>query len=133
MKWNYACPRCKATLNPGDNVILIAAHGETRVLVGLHPEPGNYEVFLPPNVKVEAGSRWDFFCPICNAGLVNEKDENLCELDLTQGDQSQKLVFSTIAGEQATFVIRDEEVSEKHGKDWDKFDYRLAALKYIRF
>jgi len=65
MSKDYFCPKCKAMLNPDRSVILTAAHGDTRALIGFHPQPGNYEVCLPPGVRAEKDSRWDFFCPVC--------------------------------------------------------------------
>ena len=70
MSWSYACPWCGAMLNPDKTIILTAAQGDRRVLIGFHPEPGNYELFLPPDVTIEEGDHWDFFCPVCRENLV---------------------------------------------------------------
>ncbi|MBD3221289.1 hypothetical protein GF314_08590 [bacterium] len=132
MSKDYRCPRCEAVLNPDRSVILVAAHGPTRALIGFHPEPGNYEVYLPPGVAAEQGSRWDFSCPLCHADLAAAENEDLCELELREDDATSRLLFSRIAGEQATFVLREDHVEQAHGSDAVRFDPIWAQLKYIR-
>jgi len=117
MSWEYACPKCKTMLNPGDTIALAMGTGEERFLVGLHPQPGKYEVFLPPNVRTENGSRWEFSCPLCSAALVTEDDENLCGLDLMVDGSRLRVLFSCIAGEHATFIMHEDLVRERHGQD----------------
>ena len=117
MSWDYCCPKCKTMLNPDRSVILSMARDDTQVLVGLHPQPGKYEVYLPPNVFTEDGTRWDFSCPMCKVALVTEEDENLCELELWVDAQPLKILFSCIAGEHATFILHETTVREKYGKD----------------
>ena len=133
MSKDYRCPRCEATLNPDRSVILIAVHAETRALVGFHPEPGNYEVYLPPGVQVEKGSRWLFSCPLCHADLTAEENEDLCQLVLADGEETARVLFSRIAGEQATFLVGGDRVQATHGPDTDRFDPLWAQLKYIRY
>ena len=133
MSWDYCCPRCKTALNPDRSVILAAAHGDTRVLIGFHPKPGNYEVYLPPNVRTEEGSRWDFYCPVCQANLTAAEDDNLCELELWADKKPLRLFFSRVAGEHATFVVHEDTLSEKHGDDSVHYDPLWAHLKYIRY
>lgn len=133
MNREYHCPRCKAMLNPDRSVILTASCGEVRVLVGFHHEPGNYEVYLPSGTHAEAGTKWDFACPVCRASLTAEADDNLCELELRTEQQTLKLFFSRIAGEQATFVVREDKLEESHGEDAVQYDPLWAQLKYIRY
>ena len=134
MSWTYCCPECKARLDPDKSVILIAEHEDTRVLVGFHPQPGNYEVKVPSNVKIEDGTIWEFTCPMCLTNLATEGSSNLCELELLRAGQRHRLLFSNIAGKQATFILSGETIDESHGKDIDKFDDApVGQLKYIRY
>jgi hypothetical protein len=104
MRTDYCCPKCQALLNPDRSIILTAAHADTRVLIGFQPQPGNYEVYLPSGVSAEAGTQWEYSCPVCQAALTAEEDTNLCHLEMRVGDEVRKLLFSRIAGEQATFI-----------------------------
>ncbi len=70
MRWTYACPHCEAMLNPDETVVLIGECGPHRILIGFHPEPGNYRAFFPPEFELQEGSMWDFSCPVCDRSLV---------------------------------------------------------------
>ena len=119
MRWTYSCPHCGAMLNPGETVVLIARHGETRILIGFHPQPGNYKAYIPPGVELEVGSLWDFHCPVCLDSLTTDQAPGLCALDLHTEGKPHRLFFSRKAGEQATFVITAEGLTERHGRDAD--------------
>lgn len=131
MSWEYSCPHCKVMLNPDRSVILAMQRGSVRVLVGLHPRPGKYEVHLPPEVEVQPGSRWDFFCPACHAELVNTIDPNLCEMELRMDDGPLRILFSRVAGQHATFIMNDTVLNEKHGGDAHTFDLLWGQGKYL--
>jgi hypothetical protein len=133
MSKDYCCPSCGAVLNPDRSVILTAVHGDIRVLIGFHPEPGNYEVYLPTGVRAEEGSKWGFSCPVCRADLTAEENVDLCELLMREEDRESRLLFSRIAGEQATFVVREDRLEETHGTDAAEYDPLWAQLKYIRY
>ena len=124
MDWKYSCPKCTAILNPGPNIILLGRHEGYDVLLAFHPEPGNYEVSIPHNVTINQGEVWDFFCPVCHGDLALYMDEPLAGLEMTDGlGKWHTVVFSRIAGEQATFVInREAEEVEKHGVDLSKYE-----------
>ena len=131
MSWNYSCPNCGASLNPAETVVLTAAQGKTWMLVGFHPKPGNYRVFLPPDVSVDPGSRWDFFCPVCQENLVSEEDDNLCALEMESKDGRTTILFSRIAGERATFVVRGATVKKSFGEHATRYDVATSQLKYL--
>ncbi len=131
MKWTYSCPHCRAMLNPQDAIILVARHKDRVWLVGLHPEPGEYEVFVPPDVKVTSGDRWSFACPVCSVDLVTDFSNDLCAVDIHSDDEDHRVFFSRIAGEQATFVISAEGLRSKHGKDVDTYEQETAQMKYL--
>jgi len=131
MSRSYHCPACQAALDPDRSVILLAHHGDTHALVGFHPQPGEYEVYLPTGLSVEAGSRWDFACPVCQASLSLPECPDLCGLELRQDGLSLRLLFSCIAGEQATFVVRDDGM-DVHGEDAVRYGTLVAQLKYLK-
>lgn len=134
MSWSYSCPWCGSMLNPDKTIILTAARGEDRVLIGFHPEPGNYELFLPPNVTISEGDHWDFFCPVCRENLVTGELEELCELRMTQDSEEHQVFFSRIAGEQATLVVSKgtgkPRVKEKHGEHVVRYAQRVMPVRF---
>ena len=70
--------------------------------------------------------------PVCRASIVAAEHENFCCLELREGGDATRLFFSRIAGEQATFVLREDHVKEAHGADAPRYDPLWAQLKYIR-
>ena len=133
MSWEYSCPKCQGMLNPGGEIILSASHDDAKVLIGMHPQPGKYEISLPPNVFCEDGTKWDFSCPLCQESLRTKADTNLCELGLLVDGESLRILFSRIAGDHATFVLHEKEVKEKHGEDADRYDPFHELKNYARF
>ncbi|MCP4571732.1 MAG: hypothetical protein GY838_05215 [bacterium] len=122
MSWEYSCPQCHAMLNPDRSVILAMSHGDVDCLVGLNPQPGKYEVHLPPQVTTADGTRWNFSCPMCKRPLATEEDPSLCELALTVDGDPLRIFFSSVAGEHATFVMHETTVREKFGEDAARYN-----------
>jgi hypothetical protein len=127
MSWTYSCPRCGAMLNPDETVVLIGEHAGTRVLVGFHPEPGNYKAYMPPGAEANDGSRWEFFCPLCRASLVTELSTELCALDMLARGVAHRVYFSRTAGDHATFVVSAEGI-ERLGEDVERHSLEILDL-----
>ncbi len=132
MHWSYSCPHCELPLNPEGRVVLRAEHGERRFLAGLHPQPGNYSVELPPGEEMVRGTCWEFFCPVCDHSLVSELSDDLCELDLHSAGEAHRVYFSRIAGEEATFVVSAEGMLKDYGIHTDRYLEHLIHVKYMR-
>ena len=134
MSWEYSCPACHCMLNPGNMVILIASHGGTRSMIGLHPQPGKYEVFLPPGVMAKDGETWSFDCPMCHESLLTREDSNLCELVLTVENEPLRILFSRISGEHATFILHPDtlDLKEEHGEDAQRYTSLWDRVKVMR-
>ena len=128
MSWSYWCPHCEAGLNPDETVILIGEHAGSRILLGLHPQPGNYRAYLPPDVELREGSRWVLYCPVCQKSLETDVAEGLCALDGLYQSQKHRVYFSPIVGEQATFVVTAEGLVEQFGRDADRHSLDLLNL-----
>jgi hypothetical protein len=132
MHWIYSCPHCQATLNPADTIILLARCEDRQLMMGLHPQPGNYQVYLPTGEEIAPGSRWMFSCPVCREALVTEVSDDLCALDLhTEGD-THRIFFSRVAGEQATFMVTAEGMLKDYGIHTDRYLEHLIHLKYMK-
>ena len=133
MSWEYSCPKCQAMLNPGCAIILTAYHDDKRFLIGMHPQPGKYEIFLPPKELCEDGEKWEFYCPLCQDTLRTKEDANFCELGLMVDGETLRILFSRVAGEHATFILHEDLVKERHGKDADLYDPFQELKNYARF
>jgi len=120
-------------LNPGCAIIMAAAHDNGRCLIGMHPQPGKYEIFLPPEETCEDREKWEFFCPLCQADLRAKEDANLCELALKVEGETLRILFSRVAGEHATFILHEDLVKERHGEDVDQYDPFQELKNYARF
>ena len=132
MNWVYSCPHCEATLNPEERVVLRVESQGRSFLAGFHPQPGVYEVELPPGEIMAQGSRWEFFCPVCERSLVSELSDDLCALDVHVGDEVHRVYFSCIAGEEATFVVSAEGLVRDYGIHTDRYLERMVHSKYMR-
>ena len=126
MSWNYFCPHCSAGLNPDETIILIGECGGRRTLVGFHREPGDYRSYVPPEVVVVPGSRWDFACPVCQQSLASKIEGGLCAIDGLREGMRHRVYFSPVAGEQATFLVSAEGIRQ-HGKDAEKHSLDLLG------
>jgi len=132
MHWTYSCPVCGSPLNPGEWVVLCAEREGHRFLAGFHPQPGNYEVELPPGEEMPVGSVWDFYCPVCERSLTSELSDELCALDVRMAGESHRVYFSRIAGEEATFVVTAEGLLKDYGIHTDRYLEHMVHTKYMR-
>jgi hypothetical protein len=123
MEWTFYCPKCGAAVNPGGIVTLVASRGSVTIMLGFNPEPGNYDLYLPPGIALPPGTEWSFSCPVCRADLTCADHLKLCELVLAVGNERRRLLFSRIAGERATYVLRNgDDGIERHGDHSDRYD-----------
>lgn len=129
MSWTYSCPYCQNVVNPDETVILIAGRSDVRILIGFHPQPGNYTIYLPPGCDLRAGDRWDFFCPVCQENLQSEEHENLCSLVVWQGAARRRILFSRVVGERATYITLDSNVEQKLGEHAGRYEQTLPRFR----
>ncbi len=129
MNWTYRCPHCKALLNPDENIILVGEHQGRRVLTGFHPRPGNYKIFFPPEVQLEDGQTWNFFCPVCQVDLKDKHNEEMCAIELEEELETSRVLFSRKSGQKATFILSDRVVLERHGQDSDEIFFNLSLMR----
>ena len=111
MKRSYYCPECRAVLNPNVKVILAAYRSETRGLVLLSPQPGNYQAIISDDLPMRAGDLVEFHCPVCGHLLTASHDENLAEMDFRFSTGLEgKVYFSRRYGEHATYFVASDDV-----------------------
>jgi hypothetical protein len=105
MSRNYYCPHCNRVLNPGTKVVLLIDNNGDRELILLSPELGDYTVVYPLSFEPQLGRQYTFFCPVCQTDLTSATDDRLVELDAeSDDDRSERVGFSRVYGERATFV-----------------------------
>ncbi len=131
MSWSYACPLCRSTLNPRQDVVLVAARGEVKVLLQFHPKPGTYVLHKPDDLELVPGDAWSFFCPVCHGNLATEEGSEFCHLLLRADGRSRELLFSRVAGKRATFVLSEGKVEEKHGAQAEEAQVWLSRYKWM--
>jgi len=129
MSWLYICPHCNARLNPNKTLILLAEHEERRMLVGFHPEPGNYEIYFPPDTDLKEGQFWDFFCPVCGVNLAIPENDRMCAVLMLEPGVSRRVVFSRVAGEHATEIVYDQELEHRYRENTEAYWRRLIPIK----
>lgn len=105
MSRHYHCPYCKRVLNPGTKVVLLIDQNGERELILLSPELGDYTVVYPLSFEPKLGKKYTFCCPVCQRNLTSTANDNLVELDAETDDgRSERVGFSRVYGERATFV-----------------------------
>lgn len=130
MSRTYTCAACKAVLNPEHAVILRATDEGRQMLLGLHPEPGNYELYIPDGSELPPGSVWRLSCPVCDAELRLGPNGDLCLLHIEEQGEAKELWFSRKVGQRLTFVVDMEGEVQRFG-DSDElppelpFEYEL--------
>jgi hypothetical protein len=125
MKWKYACPHCKAVLNPNIKIILAVRKGKKRGLMLLSPRPGNYKLICDEDLggQIKRGDAIEFSCPVCHAVLTSPVSSKLSELLLgLPGQPVKKVKFSRIYGEHATFIHDGDSITH-YGEDADVYGH----------
>lgn len=107
MSQTYCCPKCKSVVNPDETIMLIVSQPGTgvQVLVGFHPQPGNYTTYVPTGFEFVKGVYYDYFCPLCRQNLLEQQKEKMSGLHIRQGEKTQTVLFSNIHGECNTRIL----------------------------
>ena len=139
----YRCPHCHGVLNPEHAIVVLArpevgpeaeAHTGSdtgTLLLGLHPEPGNYASYLPPGTEPPPeGTCYELRCPLCRAELSAKNAERMCALDLEEEGEQRQVLFSAVAGERATFLVDGSDVVARFGEHAEE---RLSQLAYMKY
>ncbi len=129
MKRTYTCPACKAVLNPEHAIILRASEADRELLLGLHPEPGCYDIYLPSGAELSEGGLWRLTCPVCGADLQVRQGGNICLVHMQEAGERKRVYFSRVAGEHVTFVVNAKgEIEARHGahsRNYEPLDLKV--------
>ena len=124
MPRTYTCPSCKGVLNPENAVILRATDEGRQMLLGLHPEPGNYELYIPDGSELPPGSVWSLGCPVCGSDLRLGANGELCLVHMEEGGEAKEVWFSPRAGRRVTVVVSASGEVERFGED-ETFEFEI--------
>ena len=123
MEVNYLCPKCKSFLNIADKIVLsFKIKDKQEGLILFEKELGNYEIKKHDIIEYKKGDILGFYCPICHENLAAEDvNSNLAKIIMLDEKNNEfEIVFSKVAGEQATYKILNDEI-EAFGSDSDKY------------
>ncbi len=134
MSNKFFCPACMAHLNPGTKIVMRISKGRKKGLILLSPQVGNYTSILPEGFGISRGEKVHFECPVCGADLTSGVDRRLSEVLLKRGEGDfLRVNFSNTYGEEATFVITDDEVRAygSHAGQYSEFNFFGAGSESI--
>lgn len=134
LKINYLCPHCRSYLRVWNNIIFIVKSDikKCRCILLLNPELGNYDIIHHTSIRIEEGEALTFLCPVCHADLTATGiNSNLVKIIMTdENDREFDVYFSKICGEHSTFLIHQDDIIEKYGKDSSSYvNYFMSRIK----
>ena len=112
MEKSFHCPFCHGQLYINEHIVFSArSESHQRGLVLLTPDLGDYRAIRHPDFRIHTGEHVDFYCPICHANLMFEKNgKKFTRIMMMEVGEEYEVLFSQIAGERATYVIGDKTV-----------------------
>ena len=96
MKNVFTCPHCRAVLNPSVKIHLVISYRNTKGLILLSPQPGNYKYICDSSIEkqLSRGSKIRFSCPVCSEDLTSPHNSQLVELRMTApGREPRRVEF----------------------------------------
>jgi hypothetical protein len=128
---SFVCPHCFSHIHVENHLVFkIISKDNNSGLVILNSTLGNYESMTSPNIEKIDGDPYSFFCPICHASLHEDKtDKKLVMIHMiNQNNILNKIYFSSIFGEQCSYVIREGKL-EFFGKHYQEYMKQLEKYK----
>lgn len=107
MERSFHCPFCHGQLYVNERIVFSAENERgNKGLILLTPELGDYRAMKHPEFHIIEGEHIDFYCPICHANLIVEKDDKkFTRIMMLETGDEYEVLFSQIAGEKCTYVI----------------------------
>ncbi|MDA3890527.1 MAG: hypothetical protein PF517_02560 [Salinivirgaceae bacterium] len=132
MSAKYLCPKCRISVNVGDQIVLIGkTKNGLKGVVVLKSELGNYTTLFSDDFPIFEGNKLSLSCPLCRASLSTRKQKNIAHLKMIdQEDNEATIFFSQIYGEKCTFKIEGKQVTQSFGDDKDQYkpDWLIEEL-----
>lgn len=131
---NYFCPECNAYLRVWNNIIFTVRssdHTKQGILL-LNPGLGTYAATMHPSLTFEKGEKVEFLCPVCHGNLSADNiNQNLVRVKMEdENENSYDVYFSSICGEESTFMVSDSDIICKYGRDESYYiNYFQSKLK----
>jgi len=132
MKTKYLCPKCRNSVNVGDEIILT---GKTKTglkgIVILKSALGDYNTLFSEDFAIIEGNKVSLSCPICRSRLSSRRQQNLAHLKMLDSKKNEAdIFFSQIYGEKCTFKIVGNQISESYGENKEQYkpDWLIEEL-----
>jgi hypothetical protein len=136
MSRSYYCPHCKKLLNPHRKVIFLVEDGNELELVLLSAKLGDYSAVHSRSMQLLEGAVYTFRCPVCRADLTSSINHRLVDLLSREGEDDPlvHVSFSRVHGEEATFLMSDDEVSSfgSHANRYEDVNFFGEAKNNIK-
>ncbi|MBU0505701.1 hypothetical protein KJ708_06895 [bacterium] len=126
MAGKFYCPHCEGRLDIHQYVAFTAkSNNGSMGLLLLSPHLGNYDVWHDEKFSFKEKELVKYFCPICHHNLTaDELHEHLIKIHMIDDeDNNHIVVFSGVAGEHATYQLRDDELVDHYGKGSEEYMY----------
>ncbi len=123
MKLKYICPKCRNSVNIGDDIFLTGktSTGLKGIMV-LKSELGNYTTRFSEDFTVFEGNKLKLTCPVCHSRLAARRHKNLAHLIMIDEDGNEATIyFSQIYGEKCTYKIEGSQVTQSFGDHKDLY------------
>lgn len=125
------CPKCQGHLKINGKIIFSTKTLDNKIgLILIDPQIGVYDYIHHPSFEFLNGEMVDFYCPVCHANLqYKDKLSNLAMVLAKYGkNEIVEVIFSRKAGEQCTFLIKDNQV-QQYGRDSGLYFDTLCMFK----
>lgn len=131
---DFLCPKCGEHIRVGDQIIFKVKNSRKQTaLLLLNPQIGNYSSVKHPSFEIKTGEYLEFFCPLCNASLRSDIDQNLARVLLRNEEgKNFDVYFSQIAGEHSTYETDGESIHSA-GEDAGKYTYFKIGDKFKKY
>ncbi len=128
--YQFNCPECKAVLNPGNEVVLIATKKDGhKGIIMLSSQIGDYSLSHHQNFQITKGEAVTLQCPACHVELSKYSENKvLAGIELIdENNQKSAILISSVAGEHCTYKIVNGEITA-YGKDSHKYHFDFESL-----
>jgi hypothetical protein len=131
---DFLCPKCQEHIRVGENIIFrVKNQKKQSALLLLSPMIGNYKSIKHPSFIIETGEYLEFYCPLCNAGLMSDIHRNLAHVTMhDESGNSHDVYFSQIVGEHSTFATDGDSVHIE-GEDAGRYTYFKIGDKFKKY
>lgn len=132
MSAKYLCPKCRISVNVGDDIVLLGkTDNGLKGVVILKSKLGDYTTSFSDDFPIFEGNKLRLSCPLCRASLSSRKQKNLAHLKMIDAENNEaSIFFSQIYGEKCTYKIEGKQITQSYGAHIDQYkpDWLIEEL-----